>query len=271
MTIWISWEPPLFNFECLDISWAHTYTRVKSYGRLNLPRAIVLSFKRLDVLRAWIGDLSEMLWQFKLLESFRCSFSSVSIYNGPHTYTRVKSYGCWNLPRASMFNFESLDILCAPNGHPSKMLWKFEFLVSFSCSFSSISIYHGRHIYKRVKSYGRLNLPRASCWVSSVSIYYAPESEIQVKCYDHLNFSRAFVYHFQAYRYVMGLTLTPESKVIAVWIFWELSCTISRVSIYYESEPEIRVKCYDHLNFSRASMVHCRTSQNIVGLTYTPE
>ena len=40
--------------------------------------------------------------------------------------------------------------------------------------------------------------------------------------YDHLNFSRASVVHFRASRYIMGLTYTPESKVMAVWIIREL-------------------------------------------------
>jgi len=50
MTIWISRELPLLNFE------------------------------RLDILYAWIGSPSEKLWSFEMLESFRCSILSVSIY-----------------------------------------------------------------------------------------------------------------------------------------------------------------------------------------------
>ena len=53
MTIWISRELPLFNFE------------------------------RLDILCAWIGPPSDKLWPFECLERFRCSISSVSIYYVP--------------------------------------------------------------------------------------------------------------------------------------------------------------------------------------------
>ena len=59
-------------------------------------------------------------------------------------------------------------------------LWPFEFLESFRCS------------------------------ISSVSIYYAPELDIRGKINDHLNFSKAFVVHLLVFRYIMGLTHTPE-------------------------------------------------------------
>ena len=145
MAIWISRELPLFNFE------------------------------RLDILCAGIGDPSEKLWPFEFLESFPCSFSSVSIYHGPHTYSWVKSFGRSNLPRASVFNFQRLDILCTSIGNPTEMFWPFEFLESLRCSFSSISICHSFHTYTRVKISGRLNFWELPCSISRVSIYYAHE------------------------------------------------------------------------------------------------
>ena len=60
--------------------------------------------------------------------------------------------------RVLLFNFERLDILCSWIGPPSEKLWPFEFLESFRCS------------------------------ISSVSIYYAPESDLRVKRSDHMNF-----------------------------------------------------------------------------------
>ena len=62
MTIWISRDFPFFNFE------------------------------RLDILSAWIKHLSEKLWPFEFLESFRCSISSFSICDAPELDIRVKSY-----------------------------------------------------------------------------------------------------------------------------------------------------------------------------------
>jgi len=95
----------------------------------------------------------------------------------------------WELP---LLNFEHLYIWCAWIGPPCEKLWPFEFLDSFRCS------------------------------ISSVSIYYAPEFDIQVKSYYHLNFSRTFVVQFRASRCIMRLKLTSEIKVITIWISREL-------------------------------------------------
>ena len=125
----------------------------------------LLNFKRLDMLYAWIGPLTEKLWPFELLESFRCSISSVSIYYAPESDLRVTSYDHLIFSRASvvqfrasryiirqnrtsvwkvmtisiswdlsLFNFQHLDIWCARIRQPSEMLWPFEFLESFHCS-----------------------------------------------------------------------------------------------------------------------------------------
>ena len=153
MTILISRELPLFNFE------------------------------RLDVWCAWIGHPSENLWSFKFLESFCCSISSVSIYDAPESDIRVIIYDHFNSSRASfvqfresryimspnrtsvwnvmtirisqelsLFNFEHLGILCAWIGIPYHMFWPFEFLESFRCSISSLSIYYAPELDLRVKS-----------------------------------------------------------------------------------------------------------------------
>ena len=103
-----------------------------------------------------------------------------------------------------------------------------------------------------------------------------------MKSYDHLNFSRASVVQFRASLYVMRLNRTSEWKVKAIWIAQDLPfvnfervymwCawigplsekswpfeflksfrfSISGVSMYYAPESDLRVKSYDHLNFSR--------------------
>ena len=113
--------------------------------------------------------------------------------------------------------------------------------------------------------------PELPCSISSVSIYYVPESKIRVKIYDLLNFLIAFVVHFRASRYMMGLNHTIESKVTIVWICLELSYSISTVSIYYALESDIRVKNYDLLNFLGASIVHFLASRYITSLKCTPE
>jgi len=171
-----------------------------------------------------------------------------------------------------LFNFERLDMWYTWIGHPSQKLWPFEFLHSFRCS------------------------------ISCISICEAPESDIRVKSYDHLNFSRAFVVQFRASRYIMRLNRTSVWKVMTIWISRELplfnyerlvilyawigpSCeklwpfeflesfhfSITNVSLYYAPESDLRVKSYYHLNFSRAFIVQSLASQSVIHLNRKSE
>ena len=136
MTIRISRELPMFNFELLDISCA------------------------------WIGLSCVKLWSFEFLETIRCSISSVSIYYAPKSDVRVISYDHFSFSRAfvvqfrasrynmrqnrtfvwqvmtiwisrehSLFNFERLDIIRARIGLLCDKFWPFEFLESFRFQF----------------------------------------------------------------------------------------------------------------------------------------
>ena len=129
---------------------------------------------------------------------------------------------------------------------------------------------------------------------------YVTESDIRVKCYYHLNFSRASGVQFWASRYVICLNRTSVWNVMTIWIsrelplfnfervdmwcacigppspkFWPFEflesyrCSILGVLICDASESEIRVKIYDHLNFSRTSVVQFRTSRYIMRLNLT--
>jgi len=169
-----------------------------------------------------------------------------------------------------LFNFECLDELCPRIEQSSENLWPFEFLESFRCS------------------------------ISCVWIYYVPESDICVKSYDHSNISRASVVQFQACRWVMSPYRTFVWKLLTIRIsrelplfhferldilcprighpcerLWPLKffesfrCSISSVSIYYFPESNIRVKTYDHSNFSRASVVPFRATRYIMSLNRT--
>ena len=107
--------------------------------------------------------------------------------------------------------------------------------------------------------------------ISSIMIYYVLESDIWVKSYDYTNFSRAFVVHFQAYPYIIGLNRTFESKDMAVCISLAISFLISYISIYYAPESDIWVKSYHHLNFARDSVVQFRSSRYTMRLNWTSE
>jgi len=176
----------------------------------------------------------------------------------------------WISREVRLFNFERLDILCLWIEHPSETLWPFKFLESFRWS------------------------------IPSVPIYYVCESKIPVKSYDHSNFSRASAIQFRASWYIMSPNRTSERKVITIWISREVSlinfeghdilcpqighpceklwpfkflesfrCSIQNVSIYFEPESQVRVKIYDHSNFSRASIVQYRTSRYMMSLSWT--
>ena len=61
----------------------------------------------------------------------------------------------------------------------------------------------------------------------------------------------------------------PSEKL---WPFLEsFCCTISSFSIYYAPESDIRVKSFDHLNFSRAFVVQFLASRYIMRLIRTSE
>jgi len=142
---------------------------VKSYDHSNLSRAFVVIFRASRWVISTNRTSCEKLCQFEFLECFRCSISSVSIFYVLKSDICVKSYDHSNLSRDSvvqfrasrrvmsanrtsvwkvmifrishvlpLFNFERLDILCPRIGHPSEILWPFEFLESFNCSITSI-------------------------------------------------------------------------------------------------------------------------------------
>ena len=135
MSIWISRQLPLFDFE------------------------------RLDILCAWIGLPFEKWWPSELPESIRFSISSVSIYYAPESDLRVISYDhlsflsafvvqfqasryimrlnrtsfwkvmtIWISQELSFFYLQRLDQLFDLIGLPCWKLWPFEFVVSCRCS-----------------------------------------------------------------------------------------------------------------------------------------
>ena len=122
----------------------------------------LLNFERLDILSASIGLPCEKLGPSEFLESIRCSISCVSICDAPESNIRVKSYDHLNFQRASAvqfwaswyimrpnrtfvwnvmtiwisrelpsFNFERHNILCARIGRPCETLWPLNFSRAF--------------------------------------------------------------------------------------------------------------------------------------------
>ena len=155
-----------------------------------------------------------------------CLILIILIYYRPKSDIRVKSYARLNLPCASIFNFEHLDMFCSWIRKSSEKLGLFEFVESLICSISSVSIYYLPESDIRVKSYGFLNLPCASTFK-----------------FEHLGIFCSWIGH-------------PSEKF---WPFEFLECfhfSILSVSICYWPESDIRVESYARLNLSCASMFH---------------
>ena len=67
----------------------------------------------------------------------------------------------------------------------------------------------------------------------------------------------------------MSPNQTSVWNVMTTWILESFRCSISSVSIYYAPESDFRVICYDHLNFSTASVVQFQSSRYIMHLNRT--
>ena len=148
--------------------------------------------------------------------------------------------------RASVLNFERLDILLGPIGHPSKKLLSFEFarsirfqlrasryisrynrtsekrvIVGRICSelpfsYTSISIHYGIHSDIRVKSYCRwiflrasvLNLERLGILHDSIGL---PSKKLLL-----FEFAQSFYFQFRVSRYITGLNRTSDNMLLSL-------------------------------------------------------
>jgi len=279
-----------------------------------LLQASVFNYKRLDILRDLSGHPSKKLLSFDFAQNFFFQFrvsryttrhnqtsekkvfvvwicsellfsiSSVSIYYSVQSDIRVKCYCHLNLLRASIFDFERLDILRHTIGHLSKKLLSFEFSQNICFQFWVSQYLTGLNSTSELKVIAFLICSVLLFWISSDSIYYGTQSDIRVKCYCRLNLLRAFVFNFEhldilrdsighpskkslsfefaqnicfqfwASQCITGLNPTSELKVIIVRICSELLFSNSSVTIYFRTQSDIRVKSYCHLNLLGTSV-----------------
>jgi len=105
MSIRISRELPLFNFERLDILCAWIVPPSEKLLPFEFLESFLCSILRVSILCAWIWPPCEKLWPIEFLESFRWSISSISLYYAPKSDIRVKSYDHLNFSRASVGQF----------------------------------------------------------------------------------------------------------------------------------------------------------------------
>jgi len=303
MAVWICLVLPCLTSSILMNYAPKSEIRVKSYDHSSLPRASVVqiwaSRYAMDLNRKSESKVMAV-WICLVLP---CLIPRISIYSAPESDFRVKSYDHLNLLRASSVQFRATKYVTGLNQRSESKVMAVWICLVLLCLISRITIYYAPELNILVKSYNNhMSLPRASdlqcrasryiiglnhtsetkvkavwiclilpCLISSISIYYAPESEIRVKSYDHFNFSRASGVQFRASKYSIGLNQTSESKVRAIWIFLVLQCLISSISIYYAPGSDIRVKNYDPLTFSRASIVQFWATLYIIGINWTSE
>jgi len=179
----------------------------------------------------WIGHPSEKLWPFEFFESFRSSISSVWISDAPESDIRLKSYD--HLP---LFNFERLDMWCAWIGHPTEKLWPFTFVQFWASGYV-------------------MRLNRTSEWkVMTIGI----SRELPSFNFERLDMWCAWIGH-------------PSENLWPFEFLESFRCSISSVWICDAPESDIRLKSYDHLNFSRATVVQLWVSGYVMRLNQTSE
>ena len=72
------------------------------------------------------------------------------------------------------------------------------------------------------------------------------------------------LFNFQRLDILCAWIGPPSVKLWPFELHKTFHCSISSVSIYYAPESDLRVKSYDHLNSSRASIVQFRASRHIM-------
>ena len=164
MTIYISRELPLFNFE------------------------------RLDILCTWIEHPSEKLWPFQFLESFFFQFRACRYVMFRNRTSVWKVMSIWISRELTLFNFECLDILQDSIGHSSKKLLLFEFSHSFYIQFRASQYITGLTRTSELKVIVVCICDELQFSIMSVSISDVPESDIWVKSNDNFNFSGASIF-----------------------------------------------------------------------------
>jgi len=159
----------------------------------------------------WIhyGAQSSILVKFMFVWNFSrllpSSISSVSKYYGLESDIWVKSYDHLNFPKDSLLNFERCDIWRASIEHSSENLWGLNLARATLFNFENLDIL-----------LASIEHPNQNLW--------------------QIEFSQGFHSQFWALGYILGLNWTFQSKVIAIWIFPRLPCSILSVLIYYGSQ-----------------------------------
>ena len=131
MAVWIFLGLPCLILSLLICYGPESDIRVKSYDLLNLPRAFLFKFERLDIWRALIICTSEKLWLFEFCLCFLFQFLASLCIMGLNRKSEWKVMTVWISWELPLLNIERLDISWALIIHPSQKFWLFEFAESF--------------------------------------------------------------------------------------------------------------------------------------------
>ena len=120
-----------------------------------------------------------------------------------------------NLLRASVFNFERLDILQDSIRHPSKKLLSYEFAPSFMILFRATWHITWLKPTSEKKVIVVSICSKAQHSISSVSIYYGTQSDIRGKCYCRLNWLRGSTFNFERLDMLRDSIRHPSKKQLS--------------------------------------------------------
>ena len=123
---------------------------------------------------------------------------------------RVESYCRFNLLRASVFNFELLNIFRDSIGLPRENLLSLELAASFGFKFRASRYITGLNRISELKVIVVCICYKLPFKITSVSIYYRTQSDIRVKRYCYLNFIGASVFNLERLNILWDLIGYPS-------------------------------------------------------------
>ena len=135
------------------------------------------------------------------------------------------------LLRASLQNFERLDILRDTIGHSSKKLLLFEFAQSLCFQFRASRYIRALNRTSELKFIGVWICYELLFPITSVSIYYGTQSDIRDISYFFLHLLRAYVFNSE-HLDILRDTIVHPSKKLLLLEFAKSLCFQFRVSQY---------------------------------------
>ena len=222
MTIWISWELPLFILERLDILCAWISIRVKCYYHLNFSRAFVVHFRAPRYTMGLTHTPDSKVTAVWICLELSCSISIIYKYYAPESTSEWNVMTFWISRELSLFIFVPLDISWDSHIHSSQKLWSFEYVESLRVQFRP-----SRYIMRRNR---RAEWKVMTIWISQelpliifehVDIWWASHIHPSQKVWA-FKFYESLCVQFWPCWYIMSQNRRSEWKVMAIWISWEL-------------------------------------------------